>query len=323
MTGPQRAAVGMCFDRTFPAARVVDFARALDQGGAEQLWIIEDCFYTAGISLAATALAVTEHLTVGLGILPAVVRNPAITAMEIATLAELAPGRLVAGIGHGVQSWMAQIGERTPSPLTALEEVLTVLRRLLAGETVTFSGRQVTLDDVALNCPPAIPPPLLAGVQGPKSLALAGRIADGVVLAEPAGPAYVHWALEHAGRPTGGGSFDVAVFSVVRIEPDRVAAYQAMAPWLGRLLDAAAPALQPLPFLEDLKDWYRRHGLDGLVRMPVEWWNELGPIGTLDDAAAHIEALEAVGVGSVALFPQPDLSVALAQLPNVVTLANR
>ena len=87
----------MCFDRTFPPGFVTEFARRLDEGGADQLWIIEDCFYTAGVSLAATALAITERLTVGIGILPAVARNPAITAMEIATLCELAPGRFLPG----------------------------------------------------------------------------------------------------------------------------------------------------------------------------------------------------------------------------------
>ena len=80
-----------------------------------QLWIIEDCFYTAGVSLAATALATTERLTVGIGILPAVARNPAITAMEIATLAGWRRGGSLAGIGHGVQSWMEQMGVRPPS----------------------------------------------------------------------------------------------------------------------------------------------------------------------------------------------------------------
>ena len=95
-----------------------------EAGGLDDLWVIEDCFYTAGISLAAAALTATEHLTVGIGILPAVARNPAITAMELATLAGLAPGRVIAGLGHGVQSWMAQMGVRPPSPLVALEEAL-------------------------------------------------------------------------------------------------------------------------------------------------------------------------------------------------------
>ena len=84
----QRAQIGMCFDRAFPAAAMSEYAQRLESSGIDQLWIIEDCFFTAGISLAATALAVTERLEVGIGILPAVARNPAITAMEIATLCQ-------------------------------------------------------------------------------------------------------------------------------------------------------------------------------------------------------------------------------------------
>ncbi len=105
--------IGMCFDRSLPAPFVVEVAESLEAATVDQLWVIEDCFYTAGISLAATALARTEQLTVGIGILPAVARNPAVTAMELATLANLAPGRLLAGIGHGVQEWMGQMGART------------------------------------------------------------------------------------------------------------------------------------------------------------------------------------------------------------------
>lgn len=144
------AAIGMCFDRTFPAVFVREVAQRLEDDGVEELWIIEDCFFTAGVSLAATALAVTDRLRVGLGILPAVARNPAVTAMELATLAELAPGRLMAGIGHGVQPWMAQMGARTPSPLTTLEEVLVTLRRLLADPTATAAlGALPCYDELA------------------------------------------------------------------------------------------------------------------------------------------------------------------------------
>ena len=117
-----RPRIGMCFDRTFPAAQVTEYARQLEASRLDELWLIEDCFYTAGVSLAATALSATERIAVGIGILPAVARNPAITAMEIATLCNIAPGRLRPGIGHGVQEWMGQMGVRPASPLAALEE---------------------------------------------------------------------------------------------------------------------------------------------------------------------------------------------------------
>lgn len=313
-----RPALGCCFDRTFPPGLVLEFARRLEAGGADQLWLIEDCFYTAGVSLAAAALAVTERLQVGLGILPAVARNPAVTAMEVATLAGLGPGRVLAGIGHGMQDWMAQMGAATPSPVTTLEEVLIAVRRLLAGERVTTHGRYVHLDEVALDQPPVPRPPVLAGVRGPRSLAMAGRAADGVVLADPACPSYVRWAAEQAGAPPG---FHVAVFSSLCVAGTRRAARAAMAPWLASHLDAPSVGLAVLPFITELTDWYRRRGVDGLVDAPDEWWAELGPIGTLDDALAHLDELRRAGVHSIGLFPPPDAETAREQLDHVVALA--
>jgi len=315
-----RAATGMCFDRTFPASLVTEMARRLDEGGADQLWLIEDCFYTAGVSLAAAALSVTERLQVGLGILPAVARNPAVTAMEIATLCGLAPGRVLPGIGHGVQSWMEQMGALTPSPLTTLEEVIVAVTRLLAGESVTVDGRVVHLEDVRLDRPPAAPPPVLAGVRGPKSLAMAGRVAGGVVLAEPASPAYVRWALEQAGHPA---PFHVAVFSPLCVTADRAEAHRIMSPWLAGQLAEPTAGLRVLPFFDDLVALDASRGVEGIAGMPDDWWAEIGPIGTLDDAAAHIGALEAAGVHSVGLFPAPDVDVARSQVDDVLALARR
>jgi alkanesulfonate monooxygenase SsuD/methylene tetrahydromethanopterin reductase-like flavin-dependent oxidoreductase (luciferase family) len=294
----------MCFDRELPPGLVVPTARRLEEGGADQLWIIEDCFFTAGPSLAAAALASTERLVVGVGILPAVARTAAVTAMELATLCGLGPGRLLPGIGHGVQSWMGQMGVRPRSPLTCLEEVLDAVRRLLAGETVSADGQYVHLDGVRLEHPPAEPPPLLAGVRGPRSLALAGRAADGLVLAEPASPTFVRAALEAAGRTASDPDpFHVAVFAPLCVRRDRAEAHRAMAPWLARLLEAATPEVVALPFHAEMEAAYRRDGVDALARMPADHWTEIGPVGTLDDAAIHLDALEACGVGSVGLFP--------------------
>jgi 5,10-methylenetetrahydromethanopterin reductase len=315
-----RPAIGMCFDRTFPAPFVIEMSHRLEEGGVDQLWVIEDCFYTAAISLAATTLAVTERLQVGIGILPAVARNPAVTAMELATLAALGPGRVLPGIGHGVQDWMQQMGARTASPVATLEEVLMAVRRLLAGERVTMHGRHVHLEDVQLDRPPASPLPVLAGVRGPKSLEMAGRAADGVVLAEPASPSYVRWALDRAGRPD---VFHVAVFSPLCVAANRSAAAEAMAPWLDTLLADPHAGVRALPFFDELVALHRRDGVAGLVTMPHDWWAEIGPIGTADDVAAHVDALEAAGVHSIGLFPAPELDVARGQIDDAIALARR
>ncbi|WP_237745124.1 LLM class flavin-dependent oxidoreductase [Kribbella catacumbae] len=314
------AAIGMCFPRTYPAALVTDVARRLEAGGADELWLIEDCFYTAGPSLAAAALTATERLTCGIGIVPAVARTAAMTAMEFATLDALGPGRFLPGIGHGVQEWMGQMGVRPKSPLTALEEVTTAVTRLLAGEKVTMRGDYVVLDEVQLDAPPVEPPPILLGVRGPKSLALAGRVGGGVVLAEPASPSYVRMAIEQAGAPDG---FVVAVFSAMCVRSDRKTAYEWTAPWLAGLIEQKNPSLPALPFYDDLVKLHVEKGEAGLVSMPQDWWQEIGPIGTLDDAAAHIEALEVAGVQHIGLFPDPEVEHGLPQLDYVLKLANR
>lgn len=311
----------MCFDRTFPAAEVGEYARRLEAAGVEQLWLIEDCFFTAGVSLAATALAVTEQLQVGIGILPAVARNPAVTAMEIATLANLAPGRFHPGIGHGVQEWMAQMGARPPSPLTTLDETITVVKRLLGGDEVTFDGRHVQLDRVRLDQPPSDVPRIVAGVQQQRSLALAGRVADGVILVEGAGPTYVDWSLGHAARRP--DDFHVVTFTMLAVERDRRTAYGHVAPFVAGLIAERRPAFTVLPFFDEMVERVADGGATALLDMPSDYWREIGAVGTIDDAFEHIAALEAAGVSSINIFPGDRIDVARAQLDDVAALAAR
>lgn len=158
-------------------------ALAAEESGLDELWLWEDCFREGGISTAAAALAWTERIRVGVGLLPVPLRNVALTAMELASLHRMFPGRPLVGIGHGVQSWMGQVGVRVESPLTLLREYTLALRALLDGEEVTASGRYVQLDGVRLDWPPQQPVPVLAGALGPKSLRLCGEVADGTIVA--------------------------------------------------------------------------------------------------------------------------------------------
>lgn len=185
---------------------LADHAVAAETAGFRELWLWEDCFLAGGIAAAATALAATERITVGLGVMPAPVRNAAFAAMEIAGLARLHPDRFHAGLGHGVDEWMRQVGAKPASQLGLLEETVAAVRALLAGETVSVEGRYVRLREVALDHPPASVPPVSVGVRGPKSLELAGRVADGTVLDTLSSPAYVRWARERidAGRSAAG-----------------------------------------------------------------------------------------------------------------------
>ncbi len=316
---PSSRTVGVTFPREHPARAVVDIARRAEAADLDRLWVIEDCFFTAGVSLAAAALTATERLGVGIGIMPAVARNPAVTAMEIATLAALGPGRFTAGIGHGVQEWMEQMGARPASPLTALEETLTVVRRLLRGERVDHEGATVTMRGVALDAPPDPVPPVLAGVRQRRSLELAGRAADGLVLAEGTGPATVRDALERAGR-TGDDDFHVTVFTPLAVVADGAEARRNMVGFVRHLVESGNPAIESHPEVDRVRAAVA-DGDDAIALLPDEVWRELGAVGDLDDAVAHVDALHEAGADDVALFLAPDdLTLAVAQVEQAATI---
>ena len=311
--------LGLCFPRELPAPLVSEVAQRLEADGLDQLWIIEDCFFTTAPSLAATAFAHTEHLQVGIGILPAVARNAAITAMELATLAQLAPGRLLAGIGHGIQEWMDQIGARPSSPLTALDEVVTTVKRLLDGDTVTFDGRYVKLHDVVLDPPPGIAPPILTGVRGPKSLELTGRIADGLILADCAGPTHTRASIAQTAR-TGDPTFRTCVFSALCLTDDRRDAHRLMAPFIESQLAAPWPGINDHPNIDEIRERHANGGLNAITSMPGDWWLELGAIGDLDDVLAHAAAMHAAGTTELAFFPGPTVEATRGDLDAVARI---
>lgn len=295
------AAVGILLPRDLPASQVLAYARRAEELGFDELWVVEDLGFRGGVAQAAAVLAATERIVVGIGILPAAVRTAAFAAMELGTLAELFPGRVHAGIGHGMPHWMRGLGVWPQSPLTLLDEYFDAVRSLLTGARTDRSGRYVHVDDLVLESPPRVAPPLLAGVRGPKSLQLAGRIADGVVLAEPVTPEYLAHAREQMGTPG-----RVVAYNVAAVDDDPTAARDAVRPgleWIGE--PDWAPHIEPLPFAGEFAD-LRARSVDraAFVRdLPDEWVDQLAVVGTPDDARARIARLHTAGAASVVLMP--------------------
>jgi alkanesulfonate monooxygenase SsuD/methylene tetrahydromethanopterin reductase-like flavin-dependent oxidoreductase (luciferase family) len=304
--------LGIMFRREHPPEALPSFARHAEEAGFDELWVVEDCFYGSGIASAAVALACTDSIKVGLGIMPAVARNPVFTAMEIATLARLYPGRFLPGIGHGVASWMRQIGAFPQSQLRALEEVTLVVRQLLTGEVVSFEGTEVHLNNAQLVHPPEQIPPISLGVRGPKSLALSGRVADGTILAEYAAPAYLTWAREQIGRGqreagrTGGHRLTVFNFSC--LEAQSADARQQLRPLLASAIAKGKIEAQiaPMGILPKVKEMMANGGRRRLEEeMPNEWIEQLSISGTPEECVKAIGRLVDAGADTVVLIPLP------------------
>lgn len=301
--------VGVMFRRENPPETLPAFARRAEDLGFSELWVVEDCFYASGIASAAVALATTSTMRVGLGIMPAVARNPAFTAMEIATLARTFPGRFTPGIGHGVSEWMRQIGAFPKSQLAALSETAFVLRRLLVGDAVTFHSDHLHLDNVKLEFPPAEAPPVLLGVRGPKSLQAAGRAADGTLLAEQASPAYVRWAREQIAR--GQAEADradvphpITVYMLAAVDEDGSAARARLRVVLGTWLAHGTNDYTRALGIDQELDALIADGANLQTDLPEAWVSEMTVAGTPAECRASIQRLLDAGASSVVLVPE-------------------
>lgn len=285
--------IGAVFPADADAADLPAAAVQVERLGYDSLWVVEDCFLSGGLTLAATALAVSERLRVGVGLLPAAVRNPAIAAMEIATLARIHPGRFTATFGHGVPEWMEQIGARPPKRLAALGETVTVVRALLAGERVDLDGEHVHQAAVALDHPPAVAPAVLVGSTGPKGLALAAERADGALLPEGCGPAFVADAVERA--RAAGGRLDTVVYAWMRIDDDRARARAALLPTVRAWRDSGR---YPGPVAAA--------GLDAGQPLDDAALDRLAIVGDGPACAAAVERFLAAGTDRLVVVPQGD-----------------
>jgi alkanesulfonate monooxygenase SsuD/methylene tetrahydromethanopterin reductase-like flavin-dependent oxidoreductase (luciferase family) len=308
---PSHDAVGLVIGSSLPPERLAAAARVAEASGFGEIWVAEDFFFSGGIAGAALALGATDRLRVGLGVVSAVVRHPAQLAMELATLARAYPGRLVPGIGLGVPGWVEQMGLMPRSPLTAIRECVTVVRRLLDGEVVDHAGSLFQLSGARLVHPPAERLPIVLGVIGPRMLRLSGAIADGSVLSVVAGPAYVRTAREliEAGQREAGRDAPhlITAFALGAVDRDRprarAAARRALAFYLAAGgVNAPTEAAGISGQLEELLPG----GADAVeAGMPDAWVEELTVSGDPDDVVRGINALRAAGADRVALFPVP------------------
>ncbi|QYN22180.1 LLM class flavin-dependent oxidoreductase [Amycolatopsis sp. DSM 110486] len=309
--------IGLIAPPDLDVTQFVGYAQLAERLGFDELWVVEDCFFRGGVAQAAVALAKTERVQVGIGVLPAGARNVAFAGMELATLAGMFPGRLLAGIGHGMPAWLRQAGAWPGSPLTLLREYFTTVRAILDGEHVSFDGAGIQLRDVRLQSPPKVVPPLYAGARGPKSLALAAEVADGTILAEPVTPEYLR-----AVREIVGAEHELIAYNVAAVDdsPDRARALARQA--LTAIGEPDwAPHLAPLPFADEFAALRKAAGSreEFAAALPDEWVDQLAVVGTPADVRARLTELDAAGAGHVVFIPAgPDPTTAVEALARVL-----
>ncbi len=302
--------LGLVLGSAMPPEQLLPAAKEADGCGLDELWFTEDCFFTGGISGAAAALAATTRIQVGLGVVSAMLRHPALLAMELATIGRAFPGRVIAGIGLGVPAWLRQVGRLPRSPVGAMAECVTAVRQLLDGERLDRAGGEFSFADVALTHPVAGHLPIYLGVCGPRMLRLSGEIAAGTILSAGAGVRYVTWAREQIekGRAAAerADAHRITAFALYAVGQDRRRAREEVRAALAMYM--AAGGVDAITDAEGISDalgaMLRQGGADVVAReMPESWIDELSVCGTPEDCARRIAKFYEAGADSVALFP--------------------
>jgi len=179
----------------------MEYVRHAEEAGFEAVWQAESRLVREATVPMAAFAAVTERIKVGSGVVNPWTRNVGLMAATFVTLDDLAPGRLMLGIGAWWEPLASKVGVKRERPLTAMREYIEVVRRLIAMENVTFHGEFVDVEDIQIDIvhgdrsPRQVP--IYLGATGMQMMELAGQIADGALLNYLVGPRYNATALEH------------------------------------------------------------------------------------------------------------------------------
>ncbi len=193
--------VALYLQDAHPIREAMRYAQMAEERGFEAVWQAESRLVREATVPMAAYAAVTERIKVGSGVVNNWTRNVGLLAATFSTLDDLAPGRVLLGIGAWWDPLARKVGITRSRPLLAMRETVETVRRLLAMERVTFHGEFVDVDDIEIDIvhgdrsPKDVP--IYIGATGMRMMELAGEIADGVCLNYLVGPTYNRTALEH------------------------------------------------------------------------------------------------------------------------------
>ncbi|MFP4395238.1 MAG: LLM class flavin-dependent oxidoreductase [Anaerolineales bacterium] len=192
--------VALYLQDAHPIRDGMDYAQYAEERGFEAVWQAESRLVRDAIVPMSAYAAVTKKIKVGSGVINNWTRNIGLLAATFLTLDDLAPDRIICGIGAWWDPLAKNVGIDRRKPLTAMRETVEVLRRLLNLENVTFHGEFHHVDGVELDVVHGRKEPrnveIMIGATGPKMMALTGEIADGAVLNYCVPPAYNDIAME-------------------------------------------------------------------------------------------------------------------------------
>ncbi|GDX27836.1 5,10-methylenetetrahydromethanopterin reductase [Actinomycetes bacterium] len=317
-----------------PIREGMEYVQYAEKKGFDAVWQADSRLVRDAIVPMSAFAAVSDTIKIGSGVVDCWTRNPARLAATFSTLDDLAPGRVILGIGAWWDPLAQKVGVSRDKPLRAMREIITSVRALLANETVTFQGEFVHLDGVELDYvyqdrrPKEVP--IYLGATGMQMMELAGEIADGVVLNYLVSPDYNRKAIEHLaiGAQKSGRNWqdiDRPQLVVCSVHEDRETAVDMarlmVTQYLGQqphIMKASGVPQSLLDKVGEVLTWPATH--DQVVAasrlVPDEIVHMLTASGTADDARKKVSEYIADGATCPILYPLGDVYATIDAFTN-------
>ncbi|MDE2775411.1 MAG: LLM class flavin-dependent oxidoreductase [Chloroflexota bacterium] len=316
--------VALYLQDAHPLADAIEYVKYAELCGFEAVWQAESRLVRDAIVPMAAFAAVTSRIKIGSGVINNWTRNAAVVAATFLTLDDLAQDRIYCGIGAWWDPLAAKVGIQRRKNLLAMREVVTVVRRLLNRERVSFDGEFVQMDDVELDVvhgrkePRNVP--IYIGATGPKMMALTGEIADGAVLNYLVSPKYNEMAmaqLEIGARKAGKtiDQIDRPQLVVCSVDNDRAAALDGarklVTQYLGQqphIMKASGVSQDLLDEINQVLTWpaTEEQIMEAMKLVPDDVVQMITASGRPDEVKAKVREYMAAGATCPILYPLGD-----------------
>jgi len=302
----------------------IEYVRYAEQRGFEAVWQAESRLVRDAIVPMAAYAASTSRIKVGSGVINNWTRNAALIASTFSTLDDLAPGRILCGLGAWWEPLASKVGIKRRKPVLAMRETVEVVRRLLRMELVSYEGEFVQVQDIAIDIvhgdrsPKNVP--IYIGATGMGMMELAGEVADGVLLNYLVSPAYNREAMEHlrAGAARAGRgieSIDRPQLIVCSLDRDRARALdnarELVTQYLGQqphIMKASGVSQELLEKIAGVLTWpaEERQIREAMRLVPDEVVQLITASGTADECRSKVIQYVEAGCTCPVLYPLGD-----------------
>jgi 5,10-methylenetetrahydromethanopterin reductase len=313
--------VGLAFLGAPSVPEMIRLAQKAEAAGFESVWIAETRITRDAVVPMAAIAGATTRIRVGSAIMNVFTRGPVVIAITFLGLEEVAPGRIVMGLGTGSPLILAPQGQAFDRPLTRLREYCEVMQPLMRGEEVTYNGETIRLEAARVEdmlsqesiVSRTAKVPLYLGVTGPRSLELAGAIADGVLLNVCLSTKYVERArglIERGAVAARRRMAEIELGMMIVTSPDKdsrtgkdrarrfIAVYLSMFPNIARETGLEAE------HLEALRAAVRSDGVDaGALLIDDAIVDTLTVAGTPDECRGRLDEYRRAGIELSVLVP--------------------